>query len=75
MTPCHPTCPGFAVFNAPTEGSPFAGEIQRCDACGSMTDDEARALTRAMGIKVSRKGIVTGTTPRGLRMLRLLGLL
>jgi hypothetical protein len=70
MTPCSPACPGFAVFNAPNDGSPIGGDIQRCDECATMTDAQARTLARAMGLKLDRKGIVT----EALRLLSLLRL-
>lgn len=73
--PCHPTCPGFGVFNVPDDSADdvTGGEIQRCDACGTFaTDDDVEGVFSALGC-VTRKGVITYVPTRAYAPLRLLG--
>lgn len=73
--PCHPTCPGFSVFNVPDDSADdvTGGEIQRCDECGSYrTDTEVYRIFDALGCNVHR-GTITYVPTRAYAPLRLLG--
>lgn len=48
---CSPDCPGWAVFNADEDGT--GGDVQACDECGTMTDEQAAAAARAAGFVVA----------------------
>lgn len=59
MTPhqCHPTCPGWAVYNEGEPGMP-KGEVQACLACGRLSEQMAVKRARAAGLGVADDGLV-----------------
>lgn len=74
LWPC-PEClgAGWAVFNAdpdgtcPTgDGTPYLGDIQRCDSCGVLpSDDEAIEAARAAGYQVDDDRLIQAYPPGG----------
>lgn len=73
--PCHPTCPGFSVFDVPETSADdvTGGTIQRCDECGTFDNDaDVARVFSAFGC-VTRKGVITYVPTRAYAALRLLG--